>query len=180
MLKPLWCCEEYLVSDNGFILCKNGKDKLKPSLNHGGYCIVNLMIHGNRVGMAVHTAIAMTFLYESYRKGLTVNHIDGNKQNNKVSNLEWITMKDNVIHSVKVLGKHIGINNGNAKKVFSKNISTGEINEFNCIMGCAKAIKQELNLNTKERYVQNSIVRVLKGIRNSYHNYIFSYTTPKI
>ena len=178
MLKPLWCCEEYMISDNGFILCKNGKNKLKPSLNHSGYCIVNLMIHGKRMGMAIHTAVAMTFLYDSYRKGLTVNHIDGNKQNNNVSNLEWVTMKDNVIHSVKVLGNNIGINNGNAKKVFSKNISTGETSEFNCIMDCAKEIKQELNLNTEERYVQNSIVRVLKGIRNSYHNYIFSYTAP--
>lgn len=56
MIRPLFCSSEYMVDDRGFILSKRGKP-LKPSINHSGYQIVNLMIDGKRVGLGVHTAV---------------------------------------------------------------------------------------------------------------------------
>ena len=42
MLKELFLCKDYLVSDEGYVLGKNGK-RLKPSLNHNGYQIINII-----------------------------------------------------------------------------------------------------------------------------------------
>lgn len=61
---------------------------------------VSLWKNGKCKDWLVHRLIAITFLGES---NLTVNHIDGNRFNNKIDNLEWISLKDNIIH---------GFNNG--------------------------------------------------------------------
>ena len=48
----------------------------------------------------IHKAVAETFI-ENLNNYEFVNHIDCNKLNNKVENLEWITNKDNIIHAIK-------------------------------------------------------------------------------
>lgn len=78
MVKPLFCCSDYLVDSRGFVLSKKKGTPLKYSLNPRGYCIINLMINGKPVGLSVHSAVAHTFL-DGYEDGLQVNHIDGNK-----------------------------------------------------------------------------------------------------
>lgn len=50
----------------------------------------------------IHRLVATTFLGE--HKDLVVNHIDGNKRNNEISNLEFCTIKQNSIHAYHVLG----------------------------------------------------------------------------
>lgn len=57
------------------------------------------------VTYAVHTLVAKMFLKDSYEPGLVVNHKDGNKHNNCVDNLEWVTQSDNERHSYDILGK---------------------------------------------------------------------------
>jgi len=174
MLKPSFLSDEYLVSDEGYILSKRNRP-LKPSKNHRGYYIVNLMINGKRKGVAVHTMVARAFC-DGYKTGLTVNHKDGNKLNNNVTNLEWITSYENTCHTIKVLGKNkTGKNNPNAKKVKMINKKTKDIeNTFDSLMDAAKYIN--CNANYKElRYIQNNICRVLKGNRKSYKNYIWEY-----
>lgn len=54
--------------------------------------------YGNpRQTVAVHRLVALAFV-PGYEEGLTVNHKDGNKRNNAIENLEWITAKANVAH----------------------------------------------------------------------------------
>ena len=109
MRKPLYCCPEYIVDSDGYVLKKNGTSPLKYSINHNGYAMINIMINGKRKGLAVHTAIAKTFL-DGYQNNLQVNHKDGNKLNNHLDNLEWVTNTENMRHAVDVLGKCINDN----------------------------------------------------------------------
>lgn len=67
---------------------------LKPCKVHNGYYTVTL---GNK-RYKVHRLVLST-LTQCSGKGLQVNHIDGDKSNNKASNLEWCTAKENTQHA---------------------------------------------------------------------------------
>ena len=72
---------------------------LSPSLSEG-YRVVSLCRNGTPNRWFVHRLVATAFLDNP--KGKTqVNHIDFNKSNNNVSNLEWCTPNENTQHSVK-------------------------------------------------------------------------------
>ena len=166
MRKPLYCSDEYIVDSDGYVLSKRKNTPLKYSINHKGYAIINIMINGKRKGLAVHTAVARTFLSEQYNYGLEVNHKDGNKLNNKLDNLEWVTGSENMKHAVDVLGKYINDNNINAKAIQGIDINNNVIYDYSSIAECAKKLSKEKNIDY--RYIQNSICRVLNGHRKTY------------
>lgn len=166
MRKHLYCSDEYIVDSDGYVLSKRNNKPLKPSINHKGYAIINIMVNGKRKGLAVHTAIARTFLSEQYKDGLQVNHKDGNKLNNNINNLEWTTGSENMRHSVDVLGNHINDNNINAKAIQGIDINNNVIYDYSSIAECAKHIA--LKTNQDYRSVETSIWRVLKGYRKTY------------
>jgi len=63
---------------------------LTGSIYNTGYKMVRLTINGKRKGYAIHRLVAQTFLDNSKNLPI-VNHKDGDKTNNKVENLEWVT-----------------------------------------------------------------------------------------
>lgn len=82
---------------------------LKPHFKLDGYCRVILYKDGKPNGKLVHRLVADAFVLNPENKQ-EVNHIDGNKQNNAASNLEWCTRKENNNHSVSIgLLKNKGI-----------------------------------------------------------------------
>lgn len=93
---------KYQVSNLGriksFYKCKDGK-VIKPLSNTNGYLYIALS-KGNRnyKRLLIHRLVAETFIPNLDNKP-QVNHIDGNKHNNAVSNLEWVTGSENQIHS---------------------------------------------------------------------------------
>ena len=107
MRKPLYCCPEYIVDSDGYVLSKRFGTPLKHSINIHGYAVINISINGKPKGLTVHNAVAHTFLENDYQEGLQVNHKDGNKLNNKLDNLEWVTQTENMRHAVDVLGNCI-------------------------------------------------------------------------
>jgi len=67
-------------------------------IDKGGYCIVSFYIKGKQYAKKVHRLVAETFI-DNIQNLPQVNHIDENKQNNHVSNLEWVTARQNCEHS---------------------------------------------------------------------------------
>lgn len=173
MIAPLYCCKEYKVDSNGFIISKRDGTYMKPSKNHNGYLITTLIIDGKRKSLPIHLAVAKTFLGDKSIDGLEVNHKDGNKENNNIDNLEWVTYSDNMIHSTHVLGNCIGCDNGTAKAICGYDKISGElIYSFDSIIDCARVLCK----NDKYRQVQNSIWRVLSGKRKSYKGCVWKYS----
>lgn len=86
----------YQVSDCGQVKSfKNGKEKiLKPGLDRGGYEYVVLCKDGVTKNYKVHRLVMYT--HSHVDDELTVNHIDENKRNNHLSNLEYCTRAENV------------------------------------------------------------------------------------
>lgn len=85
--------ENYEVLMDGVVIGARGR-KLKVDLNSCGYERVTLSRDGITTRRFVHKIVAETFLGPS--EGRVVNHIDGNRRNNCVSNLEWVSPSDNV------------------------------------------------------------------------------------
>lgn len=119
-MTEIWkdCAEDrnYMVSSTGriksksrWVKCGPGKGKrLHPEKliapwfsKQTGYMQTQL---GNRKKANLHKLIAIAFV-EGYKPGLVVNHKNGNKTDNSLENLEWVTCSENHLHSYRELGR---------------------------------------------------------------------------
>lgn len=130
--KPHKKYTKYEISNDGKI--KNSKTGriLKTSVNKQGYEQVCIHHNGKQYTKNIHRLIAETFYdYDKYDE-LEVNHIDGNKLNNRIENLEWCTRKENVDHAFR---KHLRVP---SRRIKIRVIETGE--EYESIRECARTI----------------------------------------
>lgn len=100
--------------------------QLNPRLRKNGYLYVNLRKDGESIDSTVHRLIAKTFL--NVVKGMDVNHINGNRTDNRLVNLEIATRSHNSLHGMFVL------NNGMAKLTHNQ----------------AEEIKQRVKMNERQ------------------------------
>lgn len=128
---------DYAISKNGEIFRISYPDsgnqgkyktphKLTPKLDKYGYYTVKLSVKRKVYYRTVHRLVAETFI-PNPNELPQVNHIDGNKTNNSVDNLEWVTPRQNVTHA-----HLIGLHNGNCTKVVLKRGT--KIKHFNSIV----------------------------------------------
>ena len=96
----------YAISEDGIVwsLPKKNRNTLKPLksvIDHGvGYKLVTLCVKGvGRRNAFIHRLLALHFIPNPDNKPM-VNHIDGDKLNNSLSNLEWATASENSQHAV--------------------------------------------------------------------------------
>lgn len=87
----------YYIDEQGTVYGKY-VHTLKPKLDRYGYLVHGLSVDGKVVHKTVHRMVAETFIPNPENKPV-VNHIDGNKLNNHVDNLEWCTVHENCIHA---------------------------------------------------------------------------------
>ena len=85
----------YKITEEGKVF-KKGKE-MKPYNNGLGYRAVKLVVNGVRKQFYVHRLVAEMFI--GGVDGMVVNHIDGNKSNNNINNLEIVTQKQNQKHA---------------------------------------------------------------------------------
>lgn len=92
---------DYLISNRGLVksLKFNKETILKPKLDREGYLRVNLLKKGKRKTYRIHILVAKHFIPNLLNKPC-INHIDGNKNNNFESNLEWVTYSENNKHAI--------------------------------------------------------------------------------
>lgn len=89
----------YSITTNGKVW-SHKKDKFVNQVNHNkGYKVVRLYIGAKEKSYLVHRLVAMTYLKPDSTRPW-VNHKDCNKRNNHVSNLEWCTRRENMLHAV--------------------------------------------------------------------------------
>ena len=89
----------YEISSLGRVRNGNTGNILKSQNKHG-YRRINLRIDGKDTNCAIHRLVAMAFIDNPDNKP-QVNHKDGDKANNHVDNLEWVTGHENLAHAVE-------------------------------------------------------------------------------
>lgn len=98
----------YSVSTDGEIHRSRGK-RLSKYLNKDGYEYVLISANGKRKKYLVHRLVATAFIPNEEMLP-QVNHKDGNKRNNNIGNLEWVSNSENQLHSRYVLKNNTGFN----------------------------------------------------------------------
>ncbi len=99
--QPFHDLRKFSISSKGNLKCRRGALR-KLQYGTSGYASVVLQTAGGTkkcVFVLIHVLVARSFKPETYQSGLVVNHIDGNKSNNQVSNLEWVTQSTNIQHA---------------------------------------------------------------------------------
>lgn len=165
----------YKVSSYGRIK-RNGRLKTFR-VDRGGYYTVWLSKESEQKNYKVHRLVAQAFIPNPQNK-LTVNHIDGNKQNNFVENLEWATHSENIIHANKMglrtvtdaqrkaasdTGKKTCDQNRRRKPVLA--YGKGDLLEFESAHAGARFVNGNAS----------AIVRCCKGKARTYKGYEWGY-----
>ena len=109
----IWSYPKTWKSNNGGTNNHNGK-KLKGGLASTGYYQVSLTTDKQSKNYYIHRLVAETFIANPENHPF-INHKDGNKINNNISNLEWCTPQENETHALKTGLKPSGENHGWAK-----------------------------------------------------------------
>ena len=119
----------YEISNTGKVRNRRSGRIMKTFINTNSYEAVNLQKDGQNKVRPIHRLIAEAFI-DGDHTGLDVNHIDGNKRNNDLSNLEFCTRQENTIH-----GFRMGLNWSHKRKKV-RIIETDEV--FDSITECAQ------------------------------------------
>ena len=160
---------KYQVSNTGLVRSMNfnhitGLVKtIAQKTDRYGYKVVQLHNNGERKHITVHRLVAKTFI-PNENKLPQINHIDGNKSNNSVLNLEWCTGKENMEHGRKNgLFKNTEIASIKRRiEVTCASKTSGYIEYFPSQSHAAKAIGATVS----------EISEVVRGNRKSTHGFL--------
>jgi hypothetical protein len=165
----------YQVSSEGRIR-RNGRIK-SQRIDHGGYCTVWLSKKSIQKCLKVHRIVAEAFI-ENPQNKRTVNHKDGNKQNNNVCNLEWATHSENIVHALQM---------GLRKTTEAQRRAASENGKKTCEKNRRKkpvffeknGIRQEfVSAHEAAKFVLGSsspIIACCKGKKKTYKGYVWGY-----
>ena len=170
----------YKISENGEVVRVETGKTLKPSLAKNGYYVVALWHKNRGKSHHIHQLVAEAFL-PNPNGFKTINHKDGNKLNNDISNLEWCSYSENNKHAydkgLKVPSRKVV---ESARRRAIKRNETDHprlkpIDAFDLFgnliasFGSTKEAAKELNIH------RSTISKSLKGEVNSPKKYVFKY-----
>ena len=165
----------YMISNFGNVMSMNYKNSKKPRVmvpikHHLGYLLIHL---GNNKLKMIHTLVAKAFIPNPDNKQF-VNHIDGNKQNNNVKNLEWVTSKENMNHAIRTGLRDPHKNNHpkgkdvvNSRSILQCSKNGTVIKRWECISDAARAIGCN----------PSSIINNASGRTKTLHGFTWRYET---
>lgn len=164
-----------IVCSNGMVFkkYKNGLYKLQSNnpRAYDGYVYISVIINERLKSVSVHRLIAETFI-KNPNNYPVVNHVDGNKENNAVGNLEWCTHKDNARHMVNMhKQRYFTILK---KKRLERGITTTKlVRRIGLMLGAYRDIENAVRPPTKgeaeklERYFGDNIENLLIKTKES-------------
>lgn len=146
----------YEASDVGRIKNAWTGKVIKQGINRKGYKTVSLKVLDQKCTREVHRLVASAFI-DGDHVGMDVHHKDSNKTNNRLSNLEYCTRKENIRHAIK--DGVMKPNNFGNKPIKVKCVETGEV--YDSIRECGKALG--ISQSTIVSYLKGKVKTTCKG-----------------
>jgi hypothetical protein len=125
--------------------------KIKPALRKDGYLHVHLAKDCKSLNKTVHRLVAIAFLENPLNK-FDINHKDGNKSNNNLSNLEWNTRSENLYHAYNIGLKERG------EKHYNSKLTEIQVNEIRSINGVSQT-QIGINYNVSRKCISKILKR---------------------
>lgn len=151
----------YSVSNDGNVRNDRTGRILTPVKTKNGYLRVGL----DKKMCRIHRLVAENFL-ENPNGLQQINHIDGNKENNKAENLEWCTASQNIIHAQKIGLKKINYEGiKNPKSVIQMSLDGNVIGNFESTMD----VQRELGFDA------SNISKACRNVQKSSYGYKWQY-----
>ena len=150
----------YTISDKGEIVNTNTNKELKGYIRKDGYVIISLSKGGKKYKCYLHRLVAETFIPNPDNLP-QVNHKDEAKTNNCVSNLEWITPKDNCNYGTR--NERQGL--GHSKPIEQYDLDGNLIKEWDS----AAQVERDLGFN------HQNISKCCLGQQKTAYNYKWRY-----
>lgn len=152
----------YKISNRGRVMSKaRGKWKeMSPSHDRYGYLKISLREDGRPKTRSIHQLVATAFV-GGRRDELEVNHLNGDKEDNRPTNLEWTTCPENLAHA-----REHGLNLGPRKKV--RVLETGQV--YSSEKECAENLGGSIS----------GVNGCLKGRRKTHKGYHYEYVNEGV
>lgn len=178
--------ENYTISEKGDVFSLITNKQLVQRVGKQGYAYVNLYKDGKKTTKKIHKLVAEAFI-KNPNNYSQVNHIDGNKLNNRVNNLEWCSPSYNTFHAYSLglinlnTEAHIKASRENGKKYRSRKIvledlKLGKCYEFESATQCSEEMRFPLSSITssirrgnliykrfKASYLDNTLATTMDG-----------------
>ena len=142
---------------------------LKQRINPGGYYYVGLGKNGSKATFAIHQLVAQAFIPNPKNKK-TVNHMDGNKLNNSVANLEWSTYSENLEHAYKAGLRQAVKSSEVASKNYKRKLTEQQVREIKRLLAAGNLTHKEIA--TKFGVARSTITEIKSGRRWKHLNVI--------
>ena len=153
---------KYYALEDGNIYSSISKRNLSKHLDKNGYEKVRLVSKDGRHSYSVHRLILENFDPVEGMEDLQVNHIDGNKRNNALRNLEWVNCQENI--------KHACLNNlRHSQKGENNNAAKLTDEQVKCIIDLLLTKKYTQKVIGEKFGVSEDVVNAIKNKRNWKH-----------
>ena len=147
----------YFITTEGKLYNEKTKNWLKGQISKNGYLTYNISIEGIKKRLYAHRMVAETYI--PFIEGKTeVNHIDGNKLNNSVENLEWVISSENKVHAIKT-----GLKNEMLTKVYC-------FDKFKNLVCCYESVAAACQVNHfNASWLFEQLNRSIKTLSHGYY-----------
>jgi hypothetical protein len=150
------------------------KGKYKLQRNIKGYSYTTLHKKGIRNSYGVHRLVAISFI-ENKKNKPQINHINGNKKDNRVENLEWCNASENQLHNYRKLNRKIS--RAFLGKFNEKHPNSKKIKQFDKGGNLINIYNSVAEVQRVTGFLQGNISSAARGDLNQAYNYYWEYVT---